>query len=786
MLEAVILSTLTGSVICLALLIFKNKILSLLGGRALYYISLSAMLLFVLPLNIGYMSFTKIQAKQMLNVSEFEAAAPAVENTDSKQESSQASQAELQKNVLPRTTNMVRRSTPVTMQEILLAIWLLGFVASACRYFISYFRFKRKICSFEIYENIDGVEVIKSPLVSSPLVFGFFKPTLAIPEIEMNEDDYSLAVKHEMVHYKRHDSWFKLFAVAVNSVCWFNPITYFMLNLIGEACEYACDEQVVKEMNAAERRQYSEMILSMVCQTSPALSSNMVRSKKQLKRRFERIMKKESFSMLRAVLCTAAMLILLGGSVALANEAAPIVSSLLRDDYVYVSTYGNGAYNELAPVEKNGVYYLPFREFLNNSNVENNKIKYENDTITVDVWTNEMTMVSVVSSPNEQRREDRHTTPAEYSWSTVCKIGSCEVEIAGEKYTLNNAPYIENGITYVPYEYLRKLQLYENKCFFAKSREQRETSKFTTMMMFGFDSGKARFYTDYAQLGYMRNSYDDFVYMVYNAEAEISKTGYRTKFELSCDYFDVNNSEREGDVSVKLNKVTRIYSKGSDIEGLFTVVRDGEVIYDNEKGYITGLPIPAGDGVPDIGVTKVKVGEMQLDVFFDGFDCVTEEYDEKAREAAQITELSDTVQKGIVPAGVKLNGVNVLRGSKVYNHLRYNADKGLIDLNIEFDDYNGAEEDEIRTYRIHSEIGSKMTVIDKNTISAELYFSDRSDVRIDSFSAIITIADNGSFELKSTDGKYIVRGTAEEYVPQWQWSEEQKNAPVPQVTLINE
>ena len=272
------------------------------------------------------------------------------------------------------------------MQEILIAAWLLGFIVSMCRYFISYFRFKKKICGFDTHEVIDGVEVIKSPIISSPLVFGFFKPTLAIPEIEMNEDDYNLAIKHEMVHYKHHDSWFKLFVVIVNSICWFNPITYFMVNLIGEACEYACDEQVTKEMDMTDKKQYSTMILSMVCQSSPALSSNMVKNKKQLKRRFEMIMKKKRFSVFRTALCTVLMLALTCGSVVLANEVAPLVSSLIEDDYVYISNYGNGAYNEFIPIEKDGVYYLPLREFLNKSDIENYKIKYDNGTITVDIY----------------------------------------------------------------------------------------------------------------------------------------------------------------------------------------------------------------------------------------------------------------------------------------------------------------------------------------------------------------------------------------------------------------
>jgi len=799
MMESVIISTLAGSVICSAVLIFKNKILSLFGGRALYYISLFAMLIFILPIKAGEISLSKIPIHQKVNVTEFHTVTPN-ENIDNAQvETEQQSPQEAHYNALPKPSNIVRRSTPITMQEILLAIWLLGFIISMNRYFISYFRFKKKICGFDVHENINGVQVIKSPLVSSPMIFGFFRPTLAIPEIEMNKTDYNLAIEHEMVHYKHHDSWFKLFAVIINSICWFNPITYFMVNLIGEACEYACDEQVTKEMNLTDKKQYSTMILSMVCQTSPALSSNMVKNKKQLKRRFEMIMKKKRFSAFKTALCTVLILALTCGSVVLANEIAPIVSSLLKDDYVYISTYGyNGydkGYNELVPVEKNGEYYLPLREFMNKSDVENDKIKYDDGVITVDIWTNETTMISVGFNTNTDaasasEQENRQTIPAEYLWSTVCTIGSKEVKIAGEKHTLTNAPYIENGLTYVPYEYLKKLKLYEDKIM--NSREPKSirntTSKFNSLMMFGYDSAKAEYYTDYIQMETLlgENPFSTYSSMTYNAEAKIAKTGYRTEFEASYNYYELDDVEKEGTVKVKLNKVTRIYSKGSDVEGLFTVEKDGEVIYNNHKGYIVQLPVPAGDGVLDFSNTRVKIGELSIDMFFTGFNTLSAEYDERAREVGKMSELPETVKKFIVPSAVKLNDIEVSRGNKMQSNVWYNKEKKLIDANIQFDNYNGSNGAEMKSYRIQTELDSKMTVIDENTISAELYFIEGNNNRIDSFDAIITFSPDGSFELKSTNGKYIILGAAKEFVPQWEWSEEEKNSPVPMVFMINE
>ena len=151
-----------------------------------------------------------------------------------------------------------------------------------------------------------------------------------------------------------------------------------------------------------------------------------------------------------------------------------------------------------------------------------------------------------------------------------------------------------------------------------------------------------------------------------------------------------------------------------------------------------------------------------------------------------MSELPDTVRKIIVPSAVKLNGINVSRGSKMYSLLSYNPEKELIDVNIQFDNYIGNNDTPFNLYRINSEVNSKMTVIDENTLSAELYFTEGNNNRIDSFDAIITIMPDGHFELKSTDGKYIIIGIAKEFVPQWEWTNEQNNAPVPAVFMIND
>ena len=796
MLESVIISTLAGSLVCIMVLIFKNKILSLLGGKALYYISLLAILIFVLPMNIGEITFPEIQIQREVNITEFNTTTP-INNTNNAQPKNEKQQVydKPQYNTLPKPSNIVRRSNPVTIQEILFAVWLLGFIVSMLRYFISYFRFKKKICNFDTHEKINGVDVIKSPLITSPMIFGFFKPTLAIPEIEMNEEDYNLAIKHEMVHYKHHDSWFKLFAVIVNSICWFNPIAYFMVNLIGEACEYACDEQVTKEMDIEDKKQYSTMILSMVCQSSPALSSNMAKNKKQLKRRFEMIMKNKRFSIFKTAFCNLLILAVTCGSVVLANEVAPIVSSLLKDDYVYVANFGKGNYNGFVPTEKDGVYYLPWREFLNNSDVENDKIKYENGTVTVDFWSKTHKIITALE-PNyssELTEQNETTVPGKFVWSTSCSIGSKEVIIDGNKYTLSNPPYMENDITYVPYEYIKLLKNYEEIGVEIKSDFSNLTSVFVANMKYGFDSLNSRFYIDDAEIESLprEKTVDENAliinkcYICKDADISISKTGYRTEFNAKLNFMDINNKEDTGNAEIVLNKVTRIYSKGSDIEGLFTVKIDGETVYENEVGYITTLPMPAGDGIADFGETIVKIGETKIRIFFFGLGTDShDEYSALSVRNREIAKKSDTTTIGIFPTEAKLGGKTIKRTDKD-NYFQYNIQDEYALLSFGFDDYTEESKKWFNSYNITRNENSQIKVIAENTFAGH-FFLENNQIRIDSFDAIITLLPDNKFEFRSNDGKYIVRGTTGEFVPQWQWSEEQKMSYPPQVVMIDE
>lgn len=139
------------------------------------------------------------------------------------------------------------------------------------------------------------IEVRKSTEIFSPLIMGFFKPVLLLPDISMTKEQTMNVLSHEMIHFKRGDVLYKWFALAVKSIHWFNPFVYYITSQLDTECEISCDMKVVENMTREEEMEYVNTILALVGAGNSkfvALTSSMTSNGKVLKRRFEMIKNK--------------------------------------------------------------------------------------------------------------------------------------------------------------------------------------------------------------------------------------------------------------------------------------------------------------------------------------------------------------------------------------------------------------------------------------------------------------------------------------------------------------
>ncbi|HCS74665.1 MAG TPA: hypothetical protein DIW17_12430, partial [Clostridiales bacterium] len=219
----------------------------------------------------------------------------------------------------------------VTMRQGLAAIpwyqwagflWIAGAVIFIVFHGIRHLRFlkivkrwSQEVSDQQTLETLQGlqanldVKLRVCPCITSPMMIGFINPVILLPSTNYPVDEMTFILKHEMVHFKRKDLWYKSLVLLATAIHWFNPVAYLMARAIAVQCEISCDEEVVQSTDMDRRQQYSEAIIRVINNQSrmqTAFSTNFYGGKKDMKNRISSIMdttkKKTGFFILCVVL----------------------------------------------------------------------------------------------------------------------------------------------------------------------------------------------------------------------------------------------------------------------------------------------------------------------------------------------------------------------------------------------------------------------------------------------------------------------------------------------------
>lgn len=194
--------------------------------------------------------------------------------------------------------------------EILIAIWLLGFIFSIARYAYSYILFRKMLKRWgtpvedeealaqlqKIQEEMgikNKIRLLHYPMSQSPMLIGFRDILIVLPESDYTEEELQLVFRHELTHYKHYDFLINLLAILVKSLHWFNPIVRLACRETQEVGEMYCDYDVLNDQDMHYRTFYGETILTMIDRskkTPIALTTCFYSEKFNLKRRIVSIM----------------------------------------------------------------------------------------------------------------------------------------------------------------------------------------------------------------------------------------------------------------------------------------------------------------------------------------------------------------------------------------------------------------------------------------------------------------------------------------------------------------
>lgn len=250
----------------------------------------------------------------------------------------------------------------MTGWQITAVIWMMGMIAFLVYHMIRHYRFLKLAARWSedvtdnrtltLLQNLKAGMGLSRPMglkvcgsIGTPMMVGFISPRILLPKADFSEDELCFILKHELIHYRRGDLWYKCLVLAATAVHWFNPIVYMMAKVIDIQCELSCDKEVIRSADPDVRQYYSETIIGVVRYQSgqrTALSTNFYGSRQSLKERIVSIMDMSKKKSGIAVLCAALVLTLGTGSAFTAKAETKGTPGPIKEDIVVSPEFSYG------------------------------------------------------------------------------------------------------------------------------------------------------------------------------------------------------------------------------------------------------------------------------------------------------------------------------------------------------------------------------------------------------------------------------------------------------------
>lgn len=174
-------------------------------------------------------------------------------------------------------------AAPLSLGNMLIIGWLTGFMIYCSYQLIRYLSQKRRLlrwstplrhetllAQIEMERHIlrisRRVQAFVCKDIGSPTMVGFVWPKLLLPKVmlELPYSESAFVLRHEMIHLKRNDLWYKLLLILATGAHWFNPAAHIMLREASADLEISCDARVVKGGGMRTRKAYFETILGFM------------------------------------------------------------------------------------------------------------------------------------------------------------------------------------------------------------------------------------------------------------------------------------------------------------------------------------------------------------------------------------------------------------------------------------------------------------------------------------------------------------------------------------------
>lgn len=257
------------------------------------------------------------------------------------------------------TTLYETASICITVKVFLTAIWAFGSVISVTKTARGYYHYHKCLrqipslnCKHPVYSSFHRAykdifphkqitfRIIQSDIFGTPAVFGMFKPTIILPNIDFTEEELYFVFAHELYHIKHKDFLIKCLCNFASAIQWWNPIiTRLLFSLVTQAQELFVDYSISKQLTLNEKITYLECLKkTLISQTINskhifALAHNQ--SERNIRQRFSMITAKEVHGFTRIGLLISLCLFILSYSFIFEPSLKPTIDESGDKVYYY-------------------------------------------------------------------------------------------------------------------------------------------------------------------------------------------------------------------------------------------------------------------------------------------------------------------------------------------------------------------------------------------------------------------------------------------------------------------
>lgn len=178
----------------------------------------------------------------------------------------------------PETPPILLQKTGPSALSVACGVWISGILLCIAGQLMQYFFWRRQTLRWnrpvqdekllqQIAAESSAAGLPRPPRayynakLPAPLVLGYFHPMLLLPEGFSGEPAAGAVLRHECIHLRRRDLFWKLLLLAAACVHWFNPLVWVMRRTAHHDLELACDEAVLVGTDTSQRILYGAALL---------------------------------------------------------------------------------------------------------------------------------------------------------------------------------------------------------------------------------------------------------------------------------------------------------------------------------------------------------------------------------------------------------------------------------------------------------------------------------------------------------------------------------------------